>query len=121
MGGKLYFVGGRLSKTLDIYDPGTKQWTSGAPMDSNRDGAASATVAGKLYVIAGNHWDDAGTQSIPVATTSRYDPATDTWTNLKVAPRGGGGLIADRVVVNGQPRIEVVGGERPGNNMQYIP
>jgi N-acetylneuraminic acid mutarotase len=121
LGGKLYFVGGRHTNTLDIYDPATKQWTSGAPMGSNRAGAASATVAGKLYVIAGYRWDDAGTQATRVATTSRYDPSTNMWTNMKVAPRGGPGLVSDRVVVSGQPRIQVVGGERPGNNMQYIP
>ena len=30
-------------------------------------------------------------------------------------------LTAARVFVNGEPRIEVIGGYRPGNNQQYIP
>jgi len=30
-------------------------------------------------------------------------------------------LGASRVVRDGQPRIEVVGGTRPGNNIQYTP
>ena len=30
-------------------------------------------------------------------------------------------LTATRVFLNGQPRVEVVGGSRPGNNLQYIP
>src|SRR4051812_4666892 len=57
----------------------------------------------------------------PLATTSRYDPITNTWKNLTPSPRGGAGLAADRVVVGGQPRIDLVGGPRPGNNLQYIP
>lgn len=30
-------------------------------------------------------------------------------------------FAGSRVVLNGQPRIEVVGGSRPGNNLAYTP
>jgi hypothetical protein len=71
-----------------------------------------------MYVIAGSRFDEGLTS---VATTSVYDPATDTWTNLKPAPRSGNGLAGARVVVNGQPRVVLVGGARPGNNFHFIP
>jgi hypothetical protein len=31
------------------------------------------------------------------------------------------GIAATRVVLNGKARIEVVGGPKPGNNLQYLP
>ena len=125
IGGKLYVAGGRETNALDIYDPATNHWTTGAPMGSIRGFTASATVAGKLYVIAGARFvfssDGTLTGVDNVATTSRYNPATNTWKNLAPAPRGGPGLAADRVVVSGQPRVDLVGGPRPGNNLQYVP
>jgi hypothetical protein len=50
-----------------------------------------------------------------------YDPGTNAWTSrapvtIKV-PRG----PLTRVFRDGSPRIEIVGGLRPGNNIQYIP
>jgi N-acetylneuraminic acid mutarotase len=125
IGGKLYVAGGRTSNALDIYDPATNHWTTGPSMGSIRGYTASATVAGKLYVIAGARFvynSDGTLASIDdVATTSRYDPATRTWKNLRPAPRSGTALAADRVVVGGQGRVDLVGGKAPGNNMQYVP
>ena len=114
IGGKFYVVG---DQTTEVYDPVTKQWASRAAMPIARWGFASAAVAAKLYVIAGERPSDFAR----VATTSVYDPATNSWKNLAPAPRAGIGLAAGRVVVNGQPRIELLGGARPGNNSQYIP
>ena len=121
IGGKLYVAGGRHTNALDIYDPATNTWTTGASMGSNRAFAASATVAAKLYIISGERYDAAGSVSTSVTTTSQYDPATNTWKNLAQAPRGGPGLAADRVVASREVRIDLVGGERPGNNVQYVP
>ena len=50
-----------------------------------------------------------------------YDPATNLWTTRARMPTGRAAGAASRVVVNGQARIEVVGGSRPGNNVQFIP
>lgn len=52
---------------------------------------------------------------------SVYDPATDTWRERAPLPTVRRDLGASRVVVNGEPRIEAVGGARPGNNVQYGP
>ncbi len=125
IGGKFYVVGGDGSKAVEVYDPSTGRWSTKAAMGSQRTRVASAAVGGKMYVIAGIRVDVGGPEDpigfTPVATTSVYDPATDTWTNLKAAPRSGGGLAAGRVVVSGQPRAALVGGARPGNNLQFLP
>jgi N-acetylneuraminic acid mutarotase len=125
IGGKLYVAGGLRTNALDIYDPATNHWSTGASMGSIRGYTASATVASELYIMAGYRYvynsDGTIASADAVATTSRYNPATNRWTNLKVAPRGGGGMASDRVFVQGEPRIEVVGGAQPGNNLQYIP
>jgi N-acetylneuraminic acid mutarotase len=108
IGGKFYVVGGGYADGVEVYDPATNQWSTRKPLPGPQVGLASAAVAAKLYVFA-------STQS------SVYDPATDTWNTIAQAPRAGVGLAAARVVVGGQPRIELVGGARPGNNRQYVP
>ena len=50
-----------------------------------------------------------------------YDPAVGDWTRRANLPTGRYGVAAAKVFINGQPRMEVVGGLRPGNNLQYVP
>ena len=117
IGGKFYVVGRRpLTDAIEVYDPATNRWTSLPGKGSDRKSVASAAIAGKLYMIAGFNRD-----GDRLATTSVYNPATNTWRNLAPAPRSGAGLAAGRVVVNGQPRIALVGGARPANNFQFVP
>jgi len=120
IGGKLYVAGGvdgtHASSRVDVFDPTTNQWTSKASIPEGQFGAAGAVLAGKLYVIGGR---------TPVFTRVRwnsvYDPLTDTWTRQAPLPAARAAIAASRVFRNGQPRIEVVGGTRPGNNLRYIP
>lgn len=100
---------------LEVYDPATNRWALKAQMPSPRIDAAAAAVNNKLYVIGGFN----GTTQ--VGRVDVYDPATNTWTQKASIPRIEPGLSGGRVVVNGQARLEVVGGARPGNNLQYIP
>ena len=44
-----------------------------------------------------------------------------TWTTAAPLPTVRYGVAAMRVFFDGRPRIEVVGGSAPGNNLQYIP
>jgi len=53
--------------------------------------------------------------------TSAYDPSTNTWTGLAQMPAPRVYQTGARVLVNGQPRLQVVGGPRPGNSLQYVP
>jgi N-acetylneuraminic acid mutarotase len=117
IGGKLYVVGGDFgTRALDVYDPATNTWTARASMGSDRWGAAGTALAGKLYVIGGV---DSSFQN--VSTTNVYDPTTNTWRRRAPMPTARGGMAAGRVIVNGQARLQVVGGARPGNNLQYVP
>jgi hypothetical protein len=50
-----------------------------------------------------------------------YDPFADAWTSKAPLPSAHPAIAGGRVVLNKQPRIEVVGGSPPGNNLQYIP
>jgi N-acetylneuraminic acid mutarotase len=125
IGGKLYVVGrqaGSDTETnfLDVYDPASNSWTSRAPMPHPRWDGAGAAVGGKFYVIGGTTERADGTWE-QVRTTSVYDPATNTWTNKRAMPSPRGGIGGAAVTVNGQGRVEVVGGARPANNLAYVP
>jgi N-acetylneuraminic acid mutarotase len=126
MGGKFYVVGGFDADqagdtgTLEAFDPVTNQWTTKTPLAHPRWLAAGTAVSGKLYVIGGYGVKADGTTSA-IPTNSIYDPATDTWTNRQAMPSARVGIGAARVAVNGQVRVEVAGGPRPGNNVAYIP
>jgi N-acetylneuraminic acid mutarotase len=121
IGGKFYVTGGENSQPqLVVYDPATGQWTRKTPLARLRWLGAGVALAGKLYVIGGLA-DDAEGNTRVVRTVSVYDPASDAWTTRAPLPTERFGFAAGRVLLNGQPRIEVVGGPRPGNNLQYVP
>ena len=105
---------------LMVYDPATNHWTTRARMPKVRWDAAGATAAGRLHIIGGYGEQPDGRTAV-YRTHFVYDPATDTWTTRAPLPTARTRISASRVVVAGKPRIEVVGGSRPGNNLQYIP
>jgi N-acetylneuraminic acid mutarotase len=123
IGGKFYVAGGvgglpDGGNQLDVYDPATNRWTTKAPLPRARWSGAGVALRAKLYVIGGFARKPDGTETV-VRTTSVYDPATDTWTRVPPMPDAiGGDFDGSRVVLNGQPRIEVVGGY---THLQYIP
>jgi N-acetylneuraminic acid mutarotase len=120
VGGKFYVAGGNHIDLLEVYDPATNEWTTKTAMPSVRTLGAGAALGGKLYVIGGREETGNGNDA-SVATTSVYDPVTDTWTNKTPMPTARYGIAASRVFLNGQPRIEVVGETRPGTNLRYMP
>jgi N-acetylneuraminic acid mutarotase len=118
MGGKLYATGGPAG-ALVAYDPVTNQWTTKAPMPRPRRNGAGVALGGRLYILGG--FERVEDSLRLVRKTSVYDPTTDRWTDLARMPTARYDFAASRVVVNGRPRIEAVGGLRPGNNVQYVP
>ena len=111
--GKLYLI----AHPVLVYDPATNQWTSKGPLPGDLTGASVALNA-RLYLFG------ADTKTgVPVPGIFIYHPLTDSWTRLPLLTtlRSPEELTASRVFLNGQPRVEVVGGSRPGNNRQYIP
>jgi N-acetylneuraminic acid mutarotase len=119
--GKWYIVGGGLTGQgrLDVYDPATNIWSTKAPLNQSRHSAAGAASGGKLYVFGGTRFD--GISNVNVQNTSVYNPATNTWIERRQMPDPRSAIGAARVVVNGVPQINVIGGARPRNNFAYVP
>ena len=107
------------------YDPITNQWTQKRPWSSEScvpdffcglDGPTVAMLS-HLYVFGQETMRDR--QGVFI-----YDPVSDTWKGKPLLTNfnwWAGELTAARVFLNGRPRVEVIGGFRPGNNQQYIP
>jgi N-acetylneuraminic acid mutarotase len=125
IGGKLYITGATpphpgAAPLFHAYDPTTNQWTSRTPLPRVRFGGIGVTLAGKLYVIGGLQVDpDDGVRS--VRTTSVYNPNTDRWSEVAPIPVDRLGASGSRIIRGGVARIAVVGGTRPGNNLEFTP
>jgi N-acetylneuraminic acid mutarotase len=118
--GKKIYIGTPGSSTLHVYDPGTDTWTQKQTSLTVPHGAASTTFDAQLYVMGGYRVNPDRTTTA-IRSTNVYDPATNTWTTKAPLPSSRVNASAARLAVNGQPRIELVGGPRPGNNLQYAP
>ena len=100
--GRLYAVGGRIdtpahnTSYVDIYNPATDAWRSGAPMPAPRSGMAAAYTTNERYNPAGNVW-------------SEYAP-------LPEGRHGTGAAVIERrlYVAGGAP---VPGGSRQSNTL----
>jgi N-acetylneuraminic acid mutarotase len=129
---KLYLIGytlGGESRVLE-YDPVTNQWTQKRSWSSQSCLPGSgfpcyllgptAVMLGRVYVFG---HEEAYRSSPP--GTFIYDPVSDAWERKPLLTTfsywADYELTAARVFVNGEPRVEVIGGYRPGNNQQYIP
>jgi N-acetylneuraminic acid mutarotase len=115
---KLYLIGQALggppSRLLE-YDPSTNKWTE-KPLPDFASGLVgnpmTVVMLARLYLFGG-------------PDTFIYDPVSDTWETKPLLTKfsywSTWRLTAARVFLNGQPRVEAIGGYRPGNNQQYIP
>jgi len=116
IGGKFYLV--EALGAVDIYDPPTKTWSSGAKRPYRYCSPASATWQAKLYLV-GCHDDFESAANQPMLV---YDPKTNTWSEAPAPPKPATDRwTLSRVVVNGKPGLELVGGPAPGNNLQFSP
>ena len=104
-----------------VYDPATNRWTARTPLGLERQGAASAVLGSKLYVMGGLRFNGVGLDILDI--TIVYDPVTDAWTRRAFLPSPRYGMSASTVLLNGKPRIELVGGNPAleNNNRQYVP
>jgi Kelch motif len=108
IGGKLYLVG--REGATDIYDPFTGHWSTGPEAPAAGCGQPSVTLQARLYILGCRGYDP---------TTLVFDPSKGSWTEAAAPPRSAGTL--SRIYVSGRPALELVGGNRPGNNWQFIP
>jgi N-acetylneuraminic acid mutarotase len=116
IGGKLYLVADL--GQVDVYDPATNRWLSGPQRPVRRCSPAYATLQAKLYLV-GCH-DDFDTSGVwPMLV---LDPKAGSWSQAAAPPvPAGRGWTLSRVVANGQPRLQLFGGDPPSNNLQYAP
>jgi hypothetical protein len=72
----IYVMGGTnwssLLPFVDVYHPGTNEWTTAADMISPANFSAALTANGFIYVLGG--YDDTYSKKV-----RKYDPVTDTW------------------------------------------
>ena len=104
--GKIYVFGGNFlsnnawsySDVVEIYDPMSNSWSTGAPMPTPRSFIATVMLDDKIYVIGGNDKYDKNVNEI-------YDPKTDAWETG--APMNTAGAFLSAVAMNG--KIYVLG------------
>jgi uncharacterized protein (TIGR03437 family) len=86
--GKMYVVGGRFeggfqspqSDAIEIYDPRTGAWTSGAPMPKPRGGVNAVEAYGCLHLFGGEFTSGVHPDH------DVYNPLTNTWTSMPPMP-----------------------------------
>lgn len=109
-GGKLYLVGGLTGGsegTVQIYDPATNAWTTGASMPWSAGSVSTALIGGQIYAAGG-----IVTAGFTVVNCAVYDPATDTWTTKASMPDSGRNHAA---AGTDGAKLYVFGGRRGGN------
>jgi N-acetylneuraminic acid mutarotase len=111
LNGKLYVV----DQVVEVYDPSTNQWTTKGKSPGWLYNTGLA-LDGKLWVVGGIY--DGGAQQKFLI----YDPASNSWTSRPMSYR----IFdheASKVFLNGEPRIEVIGGwpSTMRRNLQYLP
>ncbi|MDR4468715.1 MAG: hypothetical protein MRJ68_10515 [Nitrospira sp.] len=126
LGGKIYVVGGfekpslgnvlnfAITRSVEMYDPATDQWTSKAPLPIGLHHVGIGVVDGRLFVIGGYAKSGFSVWN-PVATVYAYDPAADSWTEHAPMPTARGALS----VTEHNGKLYVIGGfDRNANNAQ---
>jgi N-acetylneuraminic acid mutarotase len=119
VGGRFYLIGGRGDepvKPVEIFDPATRTWTTGAPPPVEMHHFQAVEHDGKVYVV-GAMTGGYPTEP-PIPEVHVYDPAADRWSEGPAIPadrrRGGAGAVAH----GGQ--IYVVAGIRNGHTDGHV-
>ena len=123
-GGKLYVFGGlapgwKPKGLVYEYDPAKDTWTKKKNMPIASHDVALAEINGKIYVIGGFKYPDAGPAAWqPMDNVWEYDTAADTWKALAPLPTKRGSPNA--LVANG--KIHVIGGAglHPGSKETVV-
>ncbi len=101
-GGKVYVFGGfdgtAVSNKVQIYDPGTDNWSFGSPMPTARSNALAGVACGKIFVIGGYNPALGGNLNI----NEVYNPVTDTWDTAPSKPTPGSEFAVGDVSFGGK-------------------
>jgi N-acetylneuraminic acid mutarotase len=115
MGGRFYVA----DSHVEMYDPATNQWTTRASMPQACYAGAGVAWGSRLYVMGGFQGMMGG--GMMGRTTSVYNSSTNGWGTMTPMPTARGRIAGSQIMLNGMARLQVIGGSRPGNNLQYIP
>jgi N-acetylneuraminic acid mutarotase len=116
IGGKLYLVDELGS--MDIYDLTTNTWSTGPRRPHRYCNPAYTTLEAKLYLV-GCRADDDYSGNWPMLV---FSPSTG-WSEAAAPTNSASGHrhTLTRVRAGGRPALELVGGDRPNNNLQFRP
>ncbi|MBA2245382.1 MAG: kelch repeat-containing protein [Gemmatimonadetes bacterium] len=95
VGDRFYLVGGRGSKPVEIFDPATGRWSTGATPPVEMHHFQAVEYDGKIYVLGAmtGGWP----AEPPLPNVYIYDPAADRWSQGPTIPadrrRGGAGAV----------------------------
>ncbi|MCB0996072.1 MAG: PKD domain-containing protein, partial [Acidimicrobiales bacterium] len=109
--GMLYLLGGRGIAPVEIYDPSTDTWTTGAAPPIELNHFQAVAHGGLIYVIGA--MTGAFPNETPVPNVYVYDPANDTWTQGPTIPAARRRGSAAAVSADGL--IYVLGGVTQGH------
>ncbi|MDZ7692971.1 MAG: kelch repeat-containing protein [Balneolaceae bacterium] len=108
---KLYLLGGRGERPVDIYDPETGNWATGATPPLPMHHFQAVSHDGKIYVmgaLTGGYPDED-----PISNVYIYDPASDSWNKGPEIPEDRRRGAAGAVVHN--DKFYLVGGIQNGH------
>lgn len=115
--GKIYAIGGASEGDYNVnemYDPATNTWTTKQSMPTPRFSLATAAYGNKIYCIGGANTENSG--PVPIGSNEAYDPATDTWREMKSMPTPRYQMQAN--VVEG--KIYLIGGSSGAPTFQWF-
>ncbi|SHF71489.1 N-acetylneuraminic acid mutarotase [Fodinibius roseus] len=115
-GDKLYLIGGRGERPVEVYDPATQSWSEKATPPLSMHHFQAVTYNGKIYVLGafnGNYpYED------PIAHVYIYDPGDDQWTKGAEIPEDRRRGAAGAVVY--EDKIYIVGGIQNGHASGHV-
>lgn len=115
--GRIYLIGGRGDRPLDIHDVKTGKWSTGARLSAEMNHMQAVTHGGKIFVIGAltGPWPEEAV----ISHVQIYDPQSDTWSEGAEIPadrrRGGGGVAVHDGL------LYLIGGNRRGHNSGFVP
>ncbi|WP_435015035.1 Kelch repeat-containing protein [Xanthomonas arboricola] len=117
VGDRLYLIGGRDDRPLDIFDTRTGRWSKGSTPPLAVSHAQAVVSSGRIYFVGGLTGDYP--EEAALAHLLIYDPATDRWQMGAEIPKGRRRGAAGAVAYDGV--LYLVGGNTRGHMSGYVP